>query len=126
MPKVFICIAAISGFLSVALGAFGAHALKSRLDSHYLEVWSTAVSYQMYHSLALLFVALLLMKWPNTSLLNISGYGFLFGIVVFSGSLYLLCLTGTKWLGAITPIGGVAFLVAWACLAYAAWRQSGA
>ena len=125
MSNIFIFIAAISGFLSVALGAFGAHALKSRLDSHYLDVWSTAVSYQMYHSLALLCVALLLMKWPDTRALNVSGYGFCIGMLIFSGSLYLLCLTGIKWLGAITPIGGVAFLIAWVCLAYAAWQHIG-
>lgn len=125
MSKIFVLFAAVSGFLSVALGAFGAHALKNRLDSHYLEVWSTAVSYQMYHSLALFLVAVLMMKWPQTPLLNFSGYGFCIGVVIFSGSLYVLCLTGTKWLGAITPIGGVAFLVGWACLAYAAWRHAG-
>ena len=124
MPKYFVLIGAVGGFLAVALGAFGAHALKSRLDSYYLDVWSTAVDYQMYHSLAMLLVAILLMKWPGTALLNTAAYAFCAGIVIFSGSLYLLCLTGTKWLGAITPIGGVAFLVGWACLALATFRQS--
>ncbi len=121
-PRLFITLAAISGLLAVALGAFGAHALKARLDSAALAVYETAVQYHFYHSLALLAVGMLSLWFPQTGTLKLSGRAFTFGIVVFSGSLYLLAITGMRWLGAITPIGGLAFLLGWASLAWASWN----
>ncbi|TWD99529.1 uncharacterized membrane protein YgdD (TMEM256/DUF423 family) [Neobacillus bataviensis] len=111
--KAFIIVGAINAFLAVALGAFGAHGLKDRLDAHYLEIWKTGVTYQMFHATGILIIALLLGKVPMSSLFNWSGWLMLVGIILFSGSLYLLSLTKVGVLGAITPIGGVCFLSAW-------------
>ena len=122
MSRYFITLAAANGLLVVALGAFGAHALKNKLDEYALSVYQTAVQYHFYHSLALLAVGLLCLWHPHSTLLRSSGVAFAVGILVFSGSLYLLSFTGIRALGAITPIGGVAFMVGWACLAIAAWR----
>ena len=127
MPKTYLLLAAISGFLAVALGAFGAHGLREKLSADLLAVYQTGVQYHFYHTLALLAVALLLMFAPqsslsSSSLLKWSGNLFALGIVIFSGSLYVLAITGVRWLGAITPIGGVAFLAGWVCLALAAWN----
>lgn len=121
MGRVFLLIGAISGFLSVAIGAFGAHALKARLTDHLLAIFETGVRYQFYHALALVAVGLLAQRSPSTAL-QIAGWSFVGGTLVFSGSLYALSTTGMRWLGAITPIGGVAFMVGWVCLAVAAWR----
>jgi uncharacterized membrane protein YgdD (TMEM256/DUF423 family) len=108
--------------VAVALGAFGAHALKSRVDARMLEVFETAVRYQMYHALGLLAVAYYLgQEAPGA---GAAAWSFLAGILIFSGSLYVMVLTGHRWLGAITPIGGVAFMIGWALLARAAWRGS--
>ena len=107
---------------AVILGAFGAHALKSRLDEYALGVFETAVQYHFYHSLTLLAVGIIALQQPQTMLLKSSGWLFLLGIVVFSGSLYLLSVTGVRWLGAITPLGGLAFIAGWACLAAASWK----
>ena len=116
MPKLFLIFASISGFLSVALGAFGAHALKAKLTAEgTIDTYQTAVQYQFYHTLALLGIALLMTR-IESSWLHYAGYSMTFGIVIFSGSLYLLCFTGMKWLGAITPIGGLFFLAGWACI----------
>ncbi len=122
MAKLFITLASLSGMLAVLLGAFGAHALKGRLDDYALGVFETAVQYHFNHSLALLAVGILAMSQPQTLLLKSSGWLFLLGIVVFSGSLYLLSITGERWLGAITPLGGLAFIAGWACLAATAWK----
>lgn len=121
MTQLTLAVAAISGLLSVAFGAFGAHALRARLDSQALGVFETAVQYQFYHSLALLAVGLLMLQNPASALLRSSALLFILGIVVFSGSLYLLSLTGLRWLGAVTPLGGLGFIAGWACLAAAAW-----
>lgn len=105
------------GFLAVALGAFGAHGLKTRLTPDDLAIFETAVRYQMYHALAILLVVSLLMKgeeWVGP----VAGWAFVGGIVVFSGSLYLMLSTGQRWLGAVTPLGGLAFLLGWAVLAW--------
>ena len=110
---------AVSGFFAVALGAFGAHGLKNKLPADLLAVYQTGVEYHFYHSLALLAVGILVYLLPANNALRWSGWCFAAGILVFSGSLYILSLTGVRWLGAITPIGGVAFLVGWATLAYA-------
>ncbi|ANB56796.1 hypothetical protein GFC29_2674 [Anoxybacillus sp. B7M1] len=118
--KLFVLLGAINGFLAVALGAFGAHGLEGKIPERYLEIWKTAVHYQMFHAAGLFVVALLLAKWPNAGSLQAAGWFMFAGIVLFSGSLYVLSLTQIKPLGAITPFGGVAFLIAWALIAYAA------
>jgi uncharacterized membrane protein YgdD (TMEM256/DUF423 family) len=118
--NLFLFLGALNGFLSVALGAFGAHILEGKLSDHYLSTWQTGVQYQMFHALALVAVGLLMSKFPGSSLVSWSGWLFFAGIVLFSGSLYVLSLTGVKVLGAITPIGGVSFLIAWILLMVAA------
>lgn len=122
MASLFGGIGAVAGFLAVALGAFGAHALKDRLPAGDLVIFETAVRYQMYHALALLLLAALLIRSPSASGI-LSGWGFSLGILVFSGSLYLMLFTGHRWLGAVTPIGGVAFLVGWLALAWHMFRS---
>lgn len=123
MDKVFFVLAALSGALSVGLGAFGAHTLGSRLSADALGTFETGVRYQFFHTLALFVVVFAISRWPSSNLPVIAGWLFVAGIAVFSGSLYLLVLTGTRWLGAITPIGGVAFIAGWLLLALAAWRS---
>jgi uncharacterized membrane protein YgdD (TMEM256/DUF423 family) len=125
MAKLFITLASLSGMLAVMLGAFGAHALKGRLDAYAAGVFETAVQYHFYHSLALLAVGVIALSQPQTVLLKSSAWLFLIGIVVFSGSLYLLSVTGVRWLGAITPLGGLAFIGGWACLAASGWKLLG-
>lgn len=123
MTKIFIVVAAIFGGLSVAGGAFASHALKEKLSDRSLEIFETAARYQMYHALALLMVALLLIKAEITPIsLIIAGWAFIGGVVIFSGSLYTLSLTDIKVLGAITPLGGVAFIAGWVALAIAAFN----
>jgi len=122
MAKLFITLASLSGMSAVITGAFGAHALKGKLDTYALGVFDTAVQYHFYHSLALLAVGIIALSQPQTTLLRSSGWLFAIGIVVFSGSLYLLSLTGARWLGAITPLGGLAFIGGWACLAATGWK----
>ena len=120
--KLFLLLGSVSGFLSVALGAFGAHALKEKLDEYSLGIFHTGVTYQTTHALALVLVALLLKWYPDSSGLGWAGWCFAAGTVIFSGSLYTLAMTGIKVLGAITPIGGVLFLAGWALLAFHAWK----
>lgn len=110
--KVFIILGAINAFLAVALGAFGAHGLEGKVSDHYLDVWETAVQYQMFHAIGLFAIGIL-MQLTNASLLNTAGWLMLAGIIFFSGSLYVLAVSGVSVLGAITPIGGVLFLAAW-------------
>jgi uncharacterized membrane protein YgdD (TMEM256/DUF423 family) len=119
MDRLFFSIGALSGLISVAAGAFGAHALRARLSPEYLAVFETAARYQMYHALGLLAVAWAVGRWPGT-LSQWAGWLFVAGTVLFSGSLYALALTGARWLGAITPLGGIAFLAGWLCLAVSA------
>ena len=121
MDRIFFAIGSLSGFIGVALGAFGAHALKSRLDADLLATFEIGVRYQMYHAFALLAVAWAHTRWPGTAV-TASGWLFVAGTLVFSGSLYALSLSGLRWLGAITPIGGLALLAGWLCLAWAAWK----
>lgn len=121
MTRIFMAIASILAGLAVAAGAFASHALREKLTERALEIFETGARYQMYHSLALLLVAVLLSRAEaSQTLLISSGSAFLVGIALFSGSLYALSLSGIKWLGAITPLGGAAFLVGWSCLAIAA------
>jgi uncharacterized membrane protein YgdD (TMEM256/DUF423 family) len=122
MLKTFLMLGSLNAFLSVALGAFGAHALKSKLSADMLNVYQTGVQYHMIHSLGLILIALLADKFGNSSLVNISGWALFIGIVLFSGSLYALSLSGIKVLGAITPLGGVSFLLGWLLLAIAAMK----
>ena len=124
--KFFIIAGAINGFLSVALGAFGAHLLEGRVADKYLATWETAVQYQMFHALALVAIGILMSSkvLGPVSQLNTAGYLILAGIIIFSGSLYVLSLTGISILGAITPIGGVAFLIGWIMLIVAAVKYA--
>jgi uncharacterized membrane protein YgdD (TMEM256/DUF423 family) len=123
MAQVFLAIAAALGGLSVMFGAFGSHALRERLSDRALDIFETANRYQMYHALALLAVAILLNRTETAqSLLTTSAVALIAGVIIFSGSLYALSLTGIKWLGAIAPLGGLAFIVGWACLAIAALK----
>ncbi len=122
-PKLILTAGALAGFLGVALGAFGAHGLKSRVAEDLLAVWNTGVQYHMYHALALLLVGWLLQQSPADTALRWAGGLFLAGILLFSGSLYTLVLSGVRPLGAITPIGGFAFLGGWLALAWGVFRQ---
>lgn len=122
-PQNWIAVAAVSAFIAVAAGAFGAHGLKARLGADLLEVFETGARYHLFHALGLGLVGLLGVARPGTPV-NGPAWALLVGTVVFSGSLYLLALTGQRWLGAITPIGGTAFLVGWAWLAWVASRVS--
>ncbi len=115
MDRLFFGLGTLSALVSVAAGAFGAHALRVRLTPEYLAVFETAARYQMYHALGLLAVAWAITRWPG-ALPVWAGWLFVAGTVLFSGSLYILALTGTRWWGAITPLGGVAFLAGWLCL----------
>ena len=121
MVKIWLFLAAFFGFLSVALGAFGAHSLKNILDEYGKSVYEKAVLYQMFHSMALFAVGVLQHLFKGIHFSPV-GFGFLAGILLFSGSLYVLAITGLKWLGAITPIGGLSFLFGWAWLIFAISR----
>ena len=119
MQRLFFSLAALSALLAVAAGAFGAHALRTRLSLESLAIFETAARYQMYHALGLFAVSWAVTRWPG-SLPQWSGWLFVAGTLLFSGSLYALALTGLRWLGAITPLGGAAFLAGWLCLALSA------
>jgi uncharacterized membrane protein YgdD (TMEM256/DUF423 family) len=123
MERVFFALGSLSGLVAVALGAFAAHGLKARLAPELLAAFEVGVRYQMYHALALLGTAWAVTKWPGAAV-NAAGWLFVAGTLVFSGSLYVLAVTGARWLGAVTPFGGAAFLAGWACLAWAAWKGS--
>ncbi len=123
MGNWFLIIAAVSGFLSVATGAFAAHALKAALTSDRLDVFTTGVIYQMNHALALLAVGMLYGVWSERAWLVASGVCFIAGTILFSGSLYALTLTGMKWWGPVTPLGGVLLLGGWCALGVAAWQN---
>jgi len=115
MDRFFFSAGAIATFIAVALGAFGAHSLRSKLTPDMLNIFEVGVRYQMYHGFGLMAVAWAMTRWPDANL-NGAGWSFIVGIIIFSGSLYLLSTTGIRWLGAITPIGGLAFLAGWAIL----------
>jgi uncharacterized membrane protein YgdD (TMEM256/DUF423 family) len=116
MDRAFALAGSLSAFLAVAAGAFGAHALRARLAPDLLAVFETAARYQMYHALALLGVAWAVTRYAPGPV-RIAGWLFIGGTIVFSGSLYILALSGTRWLGAITPVGGLLFLAGWLSLA---------
>lgn len=124
VDRIFLTLGALSACLAVAAGAFGAHALRDRLSADMLQVFQTGVTYQMYHALGLLAVGILLARFSidGSVWLSAAGWLFLAGSVLFSGSLYALSLSGITWLGAITPLGGLAFLLGWLGLAIGLWR----
>ncbi|RYY73094.1 MAG: DUF423 domain-containing protein [Gammaproteobacteria bacterium] len=122
MQRLFLSVAAISGFLAVCLGAFAAHGLKHRISTEALSIWQTGVQYQMYHALALLAVGLLY-HFRTSKALKLSGLAFILGSFLFSGSLYALALGAVPIIGIITPIGGLSFLVGWAALVMHAQRN---
>ena len=122
MPRTFALWGALSGFVAVAAGAFGAHALRARLPGDLLTAFETGARYQMYHALALLGVAWAVTQWPTTPI-RLSAWLFLAGTALFSGSLYALALTGARWWGAVTPAGGVLLLGGWLALALGVWRR---
>ncbi|MCZ6527006.1 MAG: DUF423 domain-containing protein [Gammaproteobacteria bacterium] len=119
MSKLFILLGILNAMLVVGLGAFGAHGLKSRLTEDMMSVYQTGVQYHFYHALGLVLIGIIAFHLPASTLLKWSGWTMFAGIVLFSGSLYLLAITQTRWLGMITPIGGLAFIVSWLLLAIA-------
>jgi uncharacterized membrane protein YgdD (TMEM256/DUF423 family) len=121
MDRAFFSVGAVLGALGVAAGAFGAHGLKGRLTPEMLAVFETGVRYHLIHALALLAVAWAVTRWSSRAI-GVAGWLFVVGIVLFSGSVYVLTLSGIRGFGAITPIGGVAFIVGWLCLAWGSWR----
>jgi uncharacterized membrane protein YgdD (TMEM256/DUF423 family) len=122
MERLFFIIGSLSAFLAVAAGAFGAHGLKARLSAEMLNTFEIAVRYHFYHALALFVAAWAYSRWPSSATTT-AGWLFVIGMLIFSGSLYTLALTGMRWLGAITPFGGLAFLAGWLCLAWTAWQK---
>ncbi|GGI39673.1 DUF423 domain-containing protein [Mammaliicoccus stepanovicii] len=118
--KLFIIIGAINAMIAVAAGAFGAHGLENKLSAKYLDIWEKATTYQMYHALGLILIGII--SGTTTANLNVAGWLMTFGIVFFSGSLYILAVTQINILGAITPIGGVLFIVSWLLLVIAVWK----
>ncbi len=120
--RLALTLAALFLFVAVGTGAFGAHALKTRLEPDLMAVYQTAVQYHFWHALGLLAVGVLLIQRPESGALAWSAWLLVAGLVLFSGSLYALALTGVRAFGAVTPVGGVAFLAGWAALAWAAWR----
>lgn len=122
MDRTFLLVGAVAGFLAVGIGAFGAHWLRSRLSSEMLAVFETGVRYHMYHTLAILLTAAAIGRLGDARLLGIAGWSFTVGILLFSGSLYVLALSGVSTFGAITPLGGLAFLAGWGALALFALR----
>lgn len=123
--KTFVLLGSLSAFFGVALGAFGAHGLKTRVTPEMLAVWQTGVFYHLVHALGLLLIGVLAQLMPEASMVRNAGWALLLGTLLFSGSLYLLVLTGVKPFGMITPFGGIAFLIGWLLLAAAAWQNHG-
>lgn len=123
MRSVFLFLSAVSGLTGVAMGAFGAHGLKTILSPEMLAVYRTGVDYQMWHALGLGLIAICRQQAPESALLKWAGWSMFAGIVLFSGSLYLLAILNIKWLGMITPLGGVAFLIAWIAVAVFAFKE---
>ncbi|MED4403828.1 DUF423 domain-containing protein [Metabacillus fastidiosus] len=121
--KLFLIFGAVHALLAVALGAFGAHGLEGKLSEKYIKIWEKAVTYQMFHAVGLFVTAFLLSKFPQIGMISTAGWLFFIGILLFSGSLYILSVTQIGVLGAITPLGGVAFLAGWALIAIAAIKH---
>ena len=124
MYKIIFTFAGFSGLVAVALGAFAAHGLKGKLDQQLLHAFETGVNYQMFHTLVLLQTCFMIQQWGKNWALEYASYAFAMGILLFSGSLYLLALTSMKWLGPITPLGGLFFILGWALLALGIWQHA--
>ena len=122
MSKVFIILGSLNAFLAVALGAFGAHGLQNKLTEQMLATYETGVKYHMMHALGLILIGIISRYTSGSVLINWSGWLICAGIVLFSGSLYLLSISGIRWLGAVTPLGGLSFLAGWLLLAVAAFK----
>lgn len=122
--KIFVLLGSLSAFTGVAFGAFGAHGLKARVSPEMLTVWQTGVQYHLVHALALLFIGILCSLLPEASQVRTAGWMIVAGTVLFSGSLYVMVLSGMRGLGIITPFGGIAFLIGWLLLAVAAWKSA--
>jgi uncharacterized membrane protein YgdD (TMEM256/DUF423 family) len=122
VDRLFFVVGCLSAAVAVTLGAFGAHGLRGRLVPDMLMTFEIGVRYQTYHALGLLAVGLALSRWPSSAL-ALAGWLFIAGTVVFSGSLYVLALSGQRWLGAVTPVGGAAFIAGWIILAWAVWAR---
>ncbi len=122
MIKQFLVLSAIGMFLGVALGAFGAHALREKLSTEMLNVWNTAVLYHMLHSLGLAIVAIVYKSYGGPHWFSWAGWFLIFGVLFFSGSLYIMAITGIRWLGAITPLGGLSLLAGWGFFAWALFK----
>ncbi len=121
--KLFVVIGSLNAFLAVALGAFGAHGLKSKISADMLAVWQTSVQYHMFHALGLILLGILIHLLPQIGPLRVSGWLLFSGIVLFSGSLYVMVLSGVRALGMVTPIGGMTFLMGWLLLAFLVFRN---
>jgi len=122
MQKLFLTLGSIAMALAVVLGAFGAHGLKSKLTQEMLDIFETGVQYHFYHAVGLLIIGIVANYIPESSMLKWSGWLMLSGLLIFSGSLYVLSISGLRWLGAITPIGGLCFIASWILLATAVWK----
>ncbi len=122
--KLFVVLGSLNAFLAVALGAFSAHGLKSKISADMLTVWQTSVQYHMFHALGLILLGILIHLFPQIVHLRISGWLLFSGIVLFSGSLYVMVLSGVRALGIVTPIGGITFLIGWLLLAFFVFRTS--
>lgn len=122
MHKLFLVIGALAMGLAVTLGAFGAHGLKKTLTEEMFTIFETGVTYHFYHAIGLLIVGIMARHLPHSSLLSWSGWLMVAGILIFSGSLYFLSLSGIRWLGAITPVGGLCFIISWILFAAAVWK----
>lgn len=122
MQKLFLILGAIMMALGVMIGAFGAHGLKNLLSEEMMKIFSTGVQYHFYHAIGLFIVGITAQYLPNSSMLYWSGILMVAGIIIFSGSLYLLSTLGLRWLGAITPVGGICFILSWLLFAIAAWK----
>jgi len=121
--KAFLVLGALLGAAAVILGAFGAHALKGRLATDAMAVYRTAVEYHFYHALGIALVGSVAIRLPDAPMLTAAGWAMLAGVALFSGSLYLLAVTGARWVGMVTPVGGLAFIVGWLLFAWAVWRS---
>jgi len=124
LAKLFLVLGGVNAALVVVLGAFGAHALKTRISSDMMAVYHTAILYHAIHALGLLVIGMVVAWLPGSGFLRLAGWTMLIGIALFSGSLYVLSVTGIRWLGAITPIGGVAFMLAWVLFCVAVLKDS--
>ena len=123
MTKLFLVTGSLNAAAAVILGAFGAHGLKERLTTDMLSVYQTGVQYHFYHALGLILIGILAFHLPSSTWLRCSGWLMLTGIILFSGSLYLLSVTKLRWLGMITPLGGLAFILSWLLLTYAVLKS---